>query len=201
MQTIEQVVDAVQEHWVLSGVEPKTADEMADELADHLRLAEAEGKSAEVVVGGDLRSFADDWARPVGSRDMLVDRLELMAIAVAVYVIFSVGANAIFERGDVVVSPISLSVFTVVAVVLSLFVLSPTTSRLRSNMTLRKRSLVPLVSGFSFALFGVSWWAVTETFEDPFSFTVPRWLAIGTFVATFLVLVVATFRASRGRAV
>lgn len=41
MQRDSEIVQAVHEHWVLSGVGIDDANDMADELADHLTAAEA----------------------------------------------------------------------------------------------------------------------------------------------------------------
>lgn len=60
--TSEQVVDRCRAYWLGSGVDSDTASDMAIELRSHIQEAMAESKTVESVVGGDLESFADDWA-------------------------------------------------------------------------------------------------------------------------------------------
>ena len=57
MAETKDLVKAVHEHWILSGVDPDQADEMAVELTDHLHAAVADGKTTEAVVGADPVSY------------------------------------------------------------------------------------------------------------------------------------------------
>ena len=52
--------------WRRLGVPDSLAEEMAAELASDLREAEAEGVSAEELLGSDARSFAASWAAERG---------------------------------------------------------------------------------------------------------------------------------------
>jgi len=58
-----QIVADCERYWIETQVPRRAALEMKAELEQHLRLAVAEGKSPEVVVGSDLARFAEMWAQ------------------------------------------------------------------------------------------------------------------------------------------
>jgi hypothetical protein len=63
---VNEFVDQCRREWQRLGVPKAVADEMADELAADLGEAEAEGVTAEDLLGGDPRSFAARWASERG---------------------------------------------------------------------------------------------------------------------------------------
>ncbi|MFA7765113.1 hypothetical protein ACGFNX_01320 [Streptomyces sp. NPDC048723] len=69
--TNEQILAACRSNWEYRGVGDAAAREMLDELSAHLEDAEAAGRTAQDVVGPDVRAFAAAWAReraPFGRR-------------------------------------------------------------------------------------------------------------------------------------
>jgi len=59
----DEVVDAIWEHWIVHRDLPvDLANDMRDELAQHLDEAADDGKSTADVTGPDLLAFADGWA-------------------------------------------------------------------------------------------------------------------------------------------
>lgn len=61
--TNEQILAACRSNWEYRGVGEAAAREMLDELSAHLEDAQAAGRSAQDVVGPDVRAFAAAWAR------------------------------------------------------------------------------------------------------------------------------------------
>ncbi|MFJ6483081.1 hypothetical protein ACIQK6_23605 [Streptomyces sp. NPDC091682] len=61
--TNEQILAACRSNWEYRGVSDAAAREMLDELSAHLEDAEAAGRTAQDVVGPDVRAFAAAWAR------------------------------------------------------------------------------------------------------------------------------------------
>jgi membrane protein implicated in regulation of membrane protease activity len=59
---VVRIVADCERYWIETGVPRRAALDMKAELEQHLRLAEAEGKSSEAVVGPDLARFAESWA-------------------------------------------------------------------------------------------------------------------------------------------
>lgn len=57
-----QIVEDCERYWIGTGVPRRVVHEMKAELEQHLRLAAAEGKAPEAVVGPDLARFAESWA-------------------------------------------------------------------------------------------------------------------------------------------
>lgn len=69
--TNEQILAACRSNWEYRGVGEAAMREMLDELSAHLEDAEAAGRTAQDVVGPDVRAFAAAWAReraPFGRR-------------------------------------------------------------------------------------------------------------------------------------
>ena len=58
-----QIVADCERYWIETQVPRRAALEMRAELEQHLRLAQAEGKEPEAVVGHDLARFAEMWAQ------------------------------------------------------------------------------------------------------------------------------------------
>ncbi|MGZ9933128.1 hypothetical protein ACXNSR_25015 [Streptomyces sp. NC-S4] len=61
--TNEQILSACRSNWEYRGVGEAAVREMLDELSAHLEDAEAAGRTAQDVVGPDVRAFAAAWAR------------------------------------------------------------------------------------------------------------------------------------------
>ncbi|MFD5412640.1 hypothetical protein [Streptomyces nojiriensis] len=61
--TNEQILAACRSNWEYRGVGEAAMREMLDELSAHLEDAEAAGRTAQDVVGPDVRAFAAAWAR------------------------------------------------------------------------------------------------------------------------------------------
>ncbi|MEV6683029.1 hypothetical protein AB0N09_40135 [Streptomyces erythrochromogenes] len=61
--TNAQILAACRSNWEYRGIDDASMREMLDELSAHLEDAEAAGRSAQDVVGGDVRTFAAAWAR------------------------------------------------------------------------------------------------------------------------------------------
>lgn len=59
---ITRILEDCRRYWEKTGVDQRVADEMRDELAQHLTDANAHGRTPESVVGADLARFAEDWA-------------------------------------------------------------------------------------------------------------------------------------------
>lgn len=60
---IERIVNQCVKYWTETGVPSPAVDGMKLELESHLREASDAGKAPDAVVGTDLRSFAEEWAR------------------------------------------------------------------------------------------------------------------------------------------
>ncbi|MFJ3515502.1 hypothetical protein [Streptomyces sp. NPDC090131] len=61
--TNEQILATCRSNWEYRGVEDAAMREMLDELSAHLEDAQAAGRTAQDVVGPDVRAFAAAWAR------------------------------------------------------------------------------------------------------------------------------------------
>lgn len=61
--TNEQILAACRSNWEYRGVGDAAMREMLDELSAHLEDAQAAGRTAQDVVGPDVRAFAAAWAR------------------------------------------------------------------------------------------------------------------------------------------
>ncbi|MFG2990176.1 hypothetical protein ACGFZK_12960 [Streptomyces sp. NPDC048257] len=61
--TNEQILAACRSNWEYRGVDDAAMREMLDELSAHLEDAQAAGRTAQDVVGPDVRAFAAAWAR------------------------------------------------------------------------------------------------------------------------------------------
>ncbi|MFJ4095079.1 hypothetical protein ACIPYS_26120 [Kitasatospora sp. NPDC089913] len=61
--TTERVLAACRSNWEYRGIDEASVREMLDELEAHLQDAAAAGRSAQDVVGKDVRTFAAAWAR------------------------------------------------------------------------------------------------------------------------------------------
>ncbi|GAB7035822.1 hypothetical protein AB0G35_29640 [Streptomyces sp. NPDC021749] len=60
--TVEDAIHQATETWHHLGVNGKTADEMAEELAADLTAAAADGRSVTDYIGGDVEALATSWA-------------------------------------------------------------------------------------------------------------------------------------------
>ncbi|ARZ65744.1 hypothetical protein SMD11_0077 [Streptomyces albireticuli] len=61
--THERILAVCRSNWEYRGIDDASVREMLEELAHHLCDAEAAGRTARDVVGGDVRAFAASWAR------------------------------------------------------------------------------------------------------------------------------------------
>ncbi|MGW7459733.1 hypothetical protein [Streptomyces sp. NPDC054797] len=61
--TNAQILAACRSNWEYRGIDDASVREMLDELAAHFEDAEAAGRTAQDVVGRDVRGFAASWAR------------------------------------------------------------------------------------------------------------------------------------------
>ncbi|MFC9823954.1 hypothetical protein ACFWG6_29705 [Streptomyces erythrochromogenes] len=61
--TNAQILAACRSNWEYRGIDDASMREMLDELSAHLEDAEAAGRTAQDVVGGNVRTFAAAWAR------------------------------------------------------------------------------------------------------------------------------------------
>ncbi|MGW7439450.1 hypothetical protein [Streptomyces sp. NPDC054849] len=61
--TNAQILAACRSNWEYRGIDDASVREMLDELSAHLEDAEAAGRTAQDVVGRDVRGFAASWAR------------------------------------------------------------------------------------------------------------------------------------------
>ncbi|MGI9604336.1 MAG: NfeD family protein [Acidimicrobiales bacterium] len=58
VRTLEDCV----RYWASTGVPASAVDEMRQELDEHLRAIEADGRQVDAVVGADVSGFAESWA-------------------------------------------------------------------------------------------------------------------------------------------
>ncbi|AQT74219.1 MULTISPECIES: hypothetical protein [Streptomyces] len=79
--TNAQILAACRSNWEYRGIDDASMRDMLDELSAHLEDAEAAGRTAQDVIGGDVRTFAAAWAR---ARTPLPRRV-LRATAVGLY--------------------------------------------------------------------------------------------------------------------
>lgn len=61
--TIEEVVERCQAYWSATHVPSKAIKEMKAELVSHLEEAAHAGKTPDAVIGTELNTFAEEWAR------------------------------------------------------------------------------------------------------------------------------------------
>ena len=190
MQRDSDLVNAVHEHWVLSGVDVDDADTMAEELADHLSSALADGKSVEAVVGGNLRDFADRWAEPIVEPASLWSRMRLVLVGAASFATAYVGVGAGLDLGSpVTVEPIETGIAAIFGGFIGLLLFSPTTSRLSPKGGLRSgRGLAILVLLMGMILLG-GWIALASAFEEAWTFEVPAWLAVVAALYAFVIFI------------
>ena len=189
MQRDSDLVKAIHEHWVLTGVAVDDADEMADELADHLSAAVNDGKDVEDVVGPNLRSFADDWAAPVASQDSLAEKVRLVLMATIMFAAATVGASAIFDwTSQVTVKPIETGLAGILGGCIAVVLVGPASSRLSPRGGLRSGVGVVVGAGLAIGLLLAGWvWTATK-YEEAWTVSVPSWLAIGAAAVTFCVV-------------
>ena len=189
MAETKDLVKAVHEHWILSGVDPDQADEMAVELTDHLHAAVADGKTTEAVVGADLLQFANDWAEPVIEPMNFASKVRLVAIGVLMFVISTVAIDGVFEgSAGVTVDPFFVAPAGVLGGLLAYAVVSPIGSRV-SRQGVRSRRVDWLMWTVLFALFIAGWVWVSTTFESEWLIPVPAWFVVVAGLVTFVVMV------------
>ena len=78
--TVEDAIHKATETWRRLGVEPDTADEMAEELAADLTAASLDGRAVADYIGGDVEALATSWA---DERGLLPVRRHLKETAIA----------------------------------------------------------------------------------------------------------------------
>ena len=60
--SVNRILDDCHRYWVSTGISQQDAEEMRQELSQHLRDASNDGRSPESVVGSNPARFAEDWA-------------------------------------------------------------------------------------------------------------------------------------------
>lgn len=189
MNQHENLIEAVHEHWILSGVALDEADDMAEELADHLSAAVADGKDIDAVVGPNLRHFADDWAEPATTPDPLRAKAARISLGMAVCVICWTGAQTLFGWStQVMLRPIETGVVAILAALAAYVIVSPATSRLRPNGNIRSRLGVAAVTGLVVGLILGSWIWLASTFEEAWTVQIPSWLAVSSVFLTVAIM-------------
>jgi DNA-binding ferritin-like protein (Dps family) len=186
MQRTSDLVKAIHEHWILTGVSVDDADEMADELADHLSAAVDDGKDVEAVVGSDLRAFADEWAAPVADPDTPAEKVRLVLMTAVMFAAATVGATAIFEWSSrVTIEPVETGLAGILGGCIAVVLVGPASSRLSPSGGLRSGVGVVVVGGIAIGMLLTGWVWAAATFEEAWTVTVPSWLAIAAAVITF----------------
>lgn len=205
MQRQSEIVEAIHEHWILTGVELDDANDMADELADHLTTASADGKDLEAVVGPDLRAFADSWADPVATKQSTLSKVGTVVGATIAGAICFVGAGGLFEwNSEVVVEPVETGIIALIIGFTATILVGPVTSRLSPSGKLRSGPGVALRSGVLFAPVMGSWLWISTSYEEQWTVTVPNWLVIPAAVFAFvlflfpLIATIATVEQTNG---
>src|SRR6266498_5205746 len=116
---VSQFVEECRREWKRLRVPDPVANEMAADLAADLEEAEAEGASAEQVLGSgafDPRSFAASWAAERGvtqppdlKRDRLPGRSRMLAAIAAAAVIATIGAALTILASRFSSTPVALA--------------------------------------------------------------------------------------------
>ncbi|MDY7101291.1 MAG: hypothetical protein S0880_08900 [Actinomycetota bacterium] len=129
---VDDLLAAIRHHWVFArGLRPSAADEMHEELRDHLADARADGRTIDDVVGDDLLAFADDWADQRGDTPRWRRPLEIAGV-LALWPFVWTGAMAQAEGTlQPSVSLLELAGFAVIFLVWVAFTCSRITSPLR----------------------------------------------------------------------
>ncbi|MFE6839160.1 hypothetical protein ACFVFI_30520 [Streptomyces sp. NPDC057705] len=81
--TNAQIIAACRSNWEYRGIDEASLREMLDELSAHLEDAAAAGRTAQDVVGRDVRAFAASWARARAPLSRRAPRTLAMACFVA----------------------------------------------------------------------------------------------------------------------
>jgi membrane protein implicated in regulation of membrane protease activity len=126
------VIAEVEHYWLVAGLSHDTVDEMKSELDQHLRDAEADGRTVEDVVG-DRARFAESWAtahrgRPVAKwEDVQSGQTEKERQSRRDLIMYGVGAAAIVagaaaagQGGNDVDNLIWAWLWTILAIVLGI---------------------------------------------------------------------------------
>lgn len=79
-------------HWLVNRIPQDRAEEMVDELGQHLEEAVQDGKTVEDVVGPDVSAFAKSWAEEGHPDWTAKDRVVEYAFAMSFGVAFAAGA-------------------------------------------------------------------------------------------------------------
>ena len=190
VQQTSDLIKAVHEHWVLTGVDIDTADEMADELADHLRSAEEDGKDPALVVGEDVRAFADGWAAPVADRTKPWEQAKLFVIGAVAAALGFLGAQVLLGWStELTVRPLSTGLLSIVLGFVALVILGPAISRLSPGGGLRSNTFVVVRVGVPLALLIGGWIWASTAYEEELTFAIPSWLAVVAGVFAFGLIV------------
>ncbi|WP_327250526.1 hypothetical protein [Streptomyces sp. NBC_01244] len=112
--TNEQILAACRSNWEYRGIDDASVREMLDELSSHLEDAQAAGRTAQDVVGRDVRGFAAAWARARAP----LSRRALRTVSLACFVIGCVLLFAYLRRWTttLAVTPDHLAFWTVLGV-------------------------------------------------------------------------------------
>lgn len=86
-EQIKDVQAQCEIHWLVNRIPQDRAEEMGDELGQHLEEAVRDGKSVEDVVGPDVYAFAESWAeedRPESTaKDRAVEYVSALSFGIA----------------------------------------------------------------------------------------------------------------------
>ncbi|MER6312870.1 hypothetical protein ABT237_03720 [Streptomyces sp. NPDC001581] len=161
--TNAQILAACRSNWEYRGVDGASLREMLDELSAHLEDAEAAGRSAQDVVGRDVRAFAASWARARAPLSRRAPRAVAIACFVAGWLLL--GAYLIRWTTEVDVTAAFLAFWLATGTATVAWELR------RGNIGLRKSWLVGLAVGLPAAV--LTMWLV----GDGVLFTLPLWAA------------------------
>ncbi|MFI1448633.1 hypothetical protein [Streptomyces virginiae] len=161
--TNEQILAACRSNWGYRGVAEADMREMLDELSAHLEDAEAAGRTAQDVVGPDVRAFAAAWAReraPFTHRALRTTAMACFILGMLPLLTFLIRRTTVLDvRAD------QLAFWTAVGAVTVAWELR------RGTMRMHHQWLLSLVVGLP-VLILVKWLAGEKVL-----FTLPLWVA------------------------
>ncbi|MFJ8435915.1 hypothetical protein ACIQ9P_31905 [Kitasatospora sp. NPDC094019] len=180
--TTERVLAACRSNWEYRGIDEASVREMLDELDAHLQDAAAAGRSAQDVVGKDVRTFAAAWAR---ARAPLSRRiLRTAGTASFVLGVLLLLSHLIRRSAELEVTADRVVFWAVIAAVTVAWELR------RGSLGLRRSWGVSLVAGLPALLL------TRHFFGDQPLLTLPLWVA-PLFLVPGLPFVLADVRARR----
>lgn len=120
-EKVRAVIATCKNRWRFSGISEDRAEEMGEELEQHLQRSLADGQSVEDVVGDDVDEFAKEWVAPNQPRKPVGHEVLEMLSATSVFVFAIVLALHLWlESTKLPVSWESVSFFIVLAYAFSI---------------------------------------------------------------------------------